>query len=37
MAGDDGTITRSELRQGLEEIGLEIDAMAFKSLVGSLF
>lgn len=33
---DDGSITRSELRKGLEEIGVEIDPASFKSLVGHL-
>ncbi|CAJ1339423.1 unnamed protein product [Effrenium voratum] len=33
---DDGSITRSELRKGLEEIGVEIEPAAFKSLMGYL-
>lgn len=32
----DGTITRSELRKGLEEIGVNIDPASFKALVGHL-
>ena len=34
--GDDGFVTRSELRKGLQEIGVEIDPASFKSLVGIL-
>eukprot|EP00434_Breviolum_minutum_P007999 symbB.v1.2.007055.t1/scaffold414.1/size398445/19 len=33
---NDGSITRSELRKGLEEIGVEMDPASFKALVGHL-